>query len=66
MVQQLSEYKELRANFTDEERTRIDQLVGKYAGFRVKNAVNDFTHALQDFGEQFKGMLNEITDTTHK
>jgi hypothetical protein len=66
MLQFLEQYKELRPNLTDDQRTRINQLIGKYAGFRVKNAVNDFTNALKDFGDQFKGFLNEVIDTTSK
>lgn len=53
-----------RKDMTVEELANVNKALGRYAGLRVKSGLNDFKNSLEDFGDQLKGMVDELTDTT--
>jgi vacuolar-type H+-ATPase subunit E/Vma4 len=44
---------------------KINNLIGKYQGLKLKKGLNSFQNALKDFGQQVEGAIKEISDTTN-
>ncbi len=51
---------------TKEERDKANELMGRYAGIRLKGIGNQLKETISDFGKQMEGAMKELTDTTEK
>ena len=63
-------FNEYESQLSAEERSKINNLTGKYTGIRVSNLGKDIYKGIEDFGAQFESMLeiiskelNQINDT---
>ena len=61
-----NEFQELRNSLTNGDRDKINQLIGRYQGLRIKRGIKDFKNAIEDLGEQVKGAAEVFTDSVTK
>jgi uncharacterized protein YciU (UPF0263 family) len=57
------QFEELRISLSKEERDKINQLIGRYQGLKIKKGIKDFKNAIEDLGEQVKGAAKVFTDS---
>lgn len=62
----INKYDELKLEMTDEEKQRINELVGQYAAIRTKRFGLEVEEWLEDFSGQLDGFLREIENTATK
>ena len=55
-------FNEYKSQLTSEERSKINNLTGKYTGLRVSNLGKDIYNSIEDFGSQFESMLETISN----
>ena len=63
-IEQLKQELEVqKQDLTPDQITNANKALGRYAGLRIKNGLQDFKNQLKDFGEQLEGAVQELTDT---
>jgi len=55
-----------RNNMTVEQIASSNKAIGRYTALRLKSGLKDFKNSLDDLGDQLKGMVEELVDTTQK
>lgn len=58
----LQEYDQLHYNLTDEQRNRIDKLIGKYVALRGKGEVEGLLKEFESGLKQLEGFLEELSE----
>lgn len=60
----IDEYNKNKSDFTQEQRTHINRLIGRYIAIRTKKGLNDFSNSLKDIKESVKSFIENISDST--
>jgi hypothetical protein len=53
-----------RSNYTSEQIEKANTLIGKYKALKMKNGLNSLKKSMEDVGQQIKGAMEVLTDTT--
>ena len=53
-----------RSNYTPEQIEKANTLIGKYKALKMKNGLNSLKKSMEDVGQQIKGAMEVLTDTT--
>jgi hypothetical protein len=59
-----ADYKEIRSELTDDESTRINNLLGKYQAIKLKSEVINIKTDLNNMMQQANSFIKEITSDT--
>ncbi len=61
-----NEIEENRLNLTEAQILNANKAIGRYAGLRLKNGIEELGNQLKDLGGQIEGVINELSDTINK
>ena len=53
-----------RDNYTPEQIENANKVIGRYKAIKMKNGLNSLKKSLEDVGQQIKGAMEVLTDTT--
>ena len=53
-----------RENYTPEQIENANKVIGRYKAIRIKKELNSFKNSMEDVGQQIKGAMEVLADST--
>ncbi len=53
-----------RENYTPEQIENANKVIGRYKAIRIKKELNSFKNTMEDVGQQIKGAMEVLADST--